>query len=220
MEKVDIKEIFTSIQGEGPYIGQKHVFVRFCDCNLNCKFCDTDFSKKGSKKYTKEELFDVLSAINADVVSFTGGEPLLNADFLLKFLKEFKAKLNKKIYLETNGTLYKELKKVINYVDTVSADIKLKSATGQDSRFCDNEKFLKIASEKDFFIKIVFDKNIKQEEILSSLKLAKKYNALVVLQPKMPQDEDLNTEELFEEFYAVYKNVRLIPQMHKFLNLL
>ena len=40
---VNIKEIFSSIQGEGPYVGEKHVFVRFCKCNLACKYCDTDF---------------------------------------------------------------------------------------------------------------------------------------------------------------------------------
>ena len=41
---VKIKEIFTSIQGEGTYVGEKQTFVRFCKCNLACKYCDTDFS--------------------------------------------------------------------------------------------------------------------------------------------------------------------------------
>ena len=40
-----IKEIFPSIQGEGLLAGQRHVFLRFCDCNLTCDYCDTDFSR-------------------------------------------------------------------------------------------------------------------------------------------------------------------------------
>ena len=39
----NIKEIFLSIQGEGPYIGYRQVFIRFCGCNLDCQYCDTDF---------------------------------------------------------------------------------------------------------------------------------------------------------------------------------
>ena len=46
-----IREIFTSIQGEGPYMGEKHAFVRFCRCNLNCEFCDTDFDIKKADEY-------------------------------------------------------------------------------------------------------------------------------------------------------------------------
>ena len=35
-----ITEIFCSIQGEGLYLGQKQIFVRFAHCNLDCDYCD------------------------------------------------------------------------------------------------------------------------------------------------------------------------------------
>lgn len=215
----NIKEIFTSIQGEGPYVGQKHIFVRFCRCNLNCKYCDTDFDIKNSKKYSPFALFDLLKNIDADTISFTGGEPLMELEFLEEFLKEYKNKLNKKIYLETNGVLYKNLEKIIDFIDIISMDIKLKSASGMEN-FEENEKFLDIASKKEVFIKIVFDKNIKDEEIIKTTSIIKKYNSLIILQPKMPMDKDTDIEKIFNKFYKHYKNIRLIPQVHKFLNLL
>ncbi len=215
----NIKEIFTSIQGEGPYIGQKHIFVRFCRCNLNCKYCDTDFDIKNSKKYSPFALFDLLKNIDADTISFTGGEPLMEVEFLKEFLKEYKNKLNKKIYLETNGVLYKNLEKIIDFIDIISMDIKLKSASGMEN-FNENKKFLDIASKKEVFIKIVFDKNVKDEEIIKTTSIIKKYNSLIILQPKMPMDKDMDIEKIFNKFYKHYKNIRLIPQVHKFLNLL
>jgi len=215
-----IKEIFTSIQGEGPYIGQKHIFVRFCKCNLNCAFCDTDFNIENALGYSIDELFDKLNKINCEVISFTGGEPLVDVEFLETFLKKYKTKLNKKIYLETNGTMVEQLAKIIDLVDVVSMDIKLESATKQVNQFKVNEEFLKIATKKEAFIKVVFDKNITQEEIDYCATLAKKYDILLVLQPKMPMDKDLNIENIFEKFYKKYESVRLIPQVHKFLNVM
>ena len=212
-----IKEIFTSIQGEGPYIGQKHVFVRFSRCNLNCKFCDTDFSSN-LKEYSVDELYNYLKNIDCEVISFTGGEPLVEVNFLEEFLKKYYKKLNKKIYLETNGTLYKELGKIIDYVDIVAADIKLKSATNQPNRFLDNDKFLKIASQKEAFIKVVFNSKITEDEIKDTIKIAKKYNLEVILQPEMPIKNN-NLVEVFNIFYSKYKKIRLIPQVHKFLNI-
>lgn len=215
----NIKEIFTSIQGEGPYVGQKHIFVRFCRCNLNCKYCDTDFDIKNSKKYSPFALFDLLKNNDTDTISFTGGEPLMELEFLKEFLKEYKNKLNKKIYLETNGVLYKNLEKIIDFIDIISMDIKLKSASDMEN-FNENEKFLDIASKKEVFIKIVFDKNIKDEEIIKTTSIAKKHDSLIILQPKMPMDKDTDIEKIFNKFYKHYKNIRLIPQVHKFLNLL
>ena len=220
VKKVKIKEIFTSIQGEGPYVGEKQIFVRFCKCNLVCKFCDTDFSFENANEYDEIELFNLLLNKKADTISFTGGEPLVEVDFLLSFLEKYKDKLNKKIYLETNGTLPCELSKIIDFVDVVSMDIKLKSATDEKNRFDDNEKFLEIANKKEAFIKDVIDNNISDDEIISCINLAKKNNNLIILQPKMPMSEKLNIEEIFDKFYKNYKNIRLIPQVHKFLNLL
>ena len=57
--KAKIKEIFTSIQGEGPFIGHKQLFVRFCGCNLSCKYCDTDYRTVDSKEYTIDELVGI-----------------------------------------------------------------------------------------------------------------------------------------------------------------
>lgn len=215
-----IKEIFTSIQGEGPYIGQKHIFVRFCKCNLNCAFCDTDFNIESALGYSIDELYEKLNKIDCEITSFTGGEPLIDVDFLKLFLEKYKSKLNKKIYLETNGTMINELTKIIDLIDIVSMDIKLKSATNQPNKFEINEEFIKIARKKETFIKVVFDSNIEKNEIDYCCALAKKYNLLLVLQPKMPMDKNLNIENIFEIFYKNYKNIRLIPQVHKFLNVL
>ena len=214
-----IREIFTSLQGEGLYIGQKQIFVRFCKCNLVCDYCDTDFMSKDAKRYSCEQLYNELKKNPCEVLSFTGGEPLLDVEFLKEFLTNYKEKLNKKIYLETNGILCEELAQIIDFVDVVAMDIKIETATGQKSRLFHNEKFLEIASKKEVFIKVVFDKNILQFEANNCIEIAKKYNTPIILQPKMPLDIGIDLIRIYDLFYQNYKNVRLIPQTHKFLNL-
>src|SRR3989339_2270889 len=39
--KAPISEVFSSYQGEGIFVGQPQVFIRFCGCNLRCGYCDT-----------------------------------------------------------------------------------------------------------------------------------------------------------------------------------
>ena len=38
-----INDIFYTIQGEGSFAGTPAIFIRLSDCNLACKFCDTEF---------------------------------------------------------------------------------------------------------------------------------------------------------------------------------
>ena len=218
--KVLIKEIFQSIQGEGIYVGVNQLFIRFSKCNLNCKYCDTDF-KTDLREYGAEELAKIVNDYkNIHSVSLTGGEPLLDCDFLIEFLPL----VNKKIYLETNGVLYENLKRVINYIDIISMDIKLPSCTFGMDYFNEHEKFIQVSEGKEIFLKVVFDENITDEEIEKCCEIANKYNLPLILQPKMNGEIlELKSDFINEIFYKFVKkcqNTRLIAQMHKFLNII
>lgn len=221
--KTKVIEIFSSIQGEGPYVGAKQLFIRFSGCNLKCNYCDTEFINAQFEVSSKEllqkvEEFD-LKQIHS--ISLTGGEPLLSVDFL----KEFLPLLNKPVYLETNATLSSKLSEIIDFIDIISADIKLESSSGMDV-IAKHDEFFDVAKKhnKEIFAKIVFDENIKEEEILKCVNLAKKYNILLVLQPKTVEDkigvETKKIEEIFDKFLDQYPNTRLIPQVHKFLEVI
>ncbi len=213
MKIAKIKEIFESIQGEGLNVGEYQLFIRFSGCNLNCCYCDTDHAEGAD--YDTKTLADIIEKSKADVVSFTGGEPLIWVDFLHELLSSYD--LGKKIYLETNGTMYEEMEKIKNFVDFVAMDIKIKSATGEKDRFEDNEKFLNNSPKEKTFVKVVFDKNITGDEINSIIELSEGFP--LILQPKMPMNMDLDFEKVFLEFHSKHKNTRLIPQVHKFLNI-
>ncbi len=218
--KVVIKEIFESIQGEGPYIGVNQLFIRFSKCNLACNYCDTDFSSN-LKEYSLDELInEVNNHKNIHSISLTGGEPLTESKFLNEFLK----KVNKKIYLETNGTLYKNLEEIIDYVDIISMDIKLPSSSGLDY-FESHKKFIDISvkNKKEIFLKVVFNEKITEEEIISTINLAKENNLLIILQPQTENNKIITSSEMlyniFSKYINLYKNIRLIPQVHKFMEL-
>lgn len=219
-----VKEIFTSIQGEGPYVGYKQLFIRFCKCNLTCNFCDTDFlADEKTKNYTPEELLSTIKQLNLTnihSISLTGGEPLLETAFLNKFL----LLVNQKIYLETNGTLPEKLLEIIDLVDIISMDIKLQSATSGPDFFEKHKRFIKIAeaNDKEIFAKAVFDETISDEEIDKIVNIVKDYNIELILQPLMvgntmkmaPQ----KLVEIFDKFVEKYPKTRIIPQSHKFIN--
>lgn len=213
-----IREIFTSIQGEGPFVGYKQLFVRFAKCNLNCKYCDTDFDINNSKEYMPAELAKICEE-NKDChsISLTGGEPLLEIDFL----KEFLPICPLDIYLETNGILWENLSKIIEYVSYVSADIKLPSATGQKAKWDEHDKFFKIAQQKNLFAKVVFDSSINDIEIFNIMKLCKKYDIELILQPMMienkPSVSPKFISEILNKCLKFYPKVRVIPQTHKFI---
>lgn len=220
--EVKIKEIFESIQGEGPFVGTKQLFIRFCGCNLNCDYCDTNFDAKDAVSYTAESL---VKKIQNDYdlkifhsVSLTGGEPLLHAQFINEFV-HFLPDI--RIYLETNATLTDELLMVKDNIDTISADIKLPSSTGKNT-FDRHDKFLANCDGIFTFAKIVFDKNITDEEIKICANLGKKHDIELILQPKMNGDkmsvDNVFCQNILNKFLNIYTNTRLIPQVHKFLN--
>lgn len=217
--KALIKEIFQSIQGEGLYTGVNQLFIRFSRCNLNCSYCDTDF-KTNLKEYTPQELAEITAEYkNIHSVSLTGGEPLMETDFL----KEFLPLCTHKIYLETNGVLYENLKQLLNFIDIISMDIKLPSCTKNRDLFYEHEEFIKAAEGKELFAKIVFGSGILESEIKKCAELGRKYSIPLVLQPEMkgnkPEPDFEFIRKIFYNFIELYPDVRLIGQNHKFLNL-
>lgn len=223
---VKIKEIFTSIQGEGPYVGYKQLFIRLCGCNLSCAYCDTDFNVNDSKEYTIQELIDICGK-NSDChsVSITGGEPLLDTDFIKELGDNLSCfNLPLPIYLETNGTLADKLEEVIDYVTYISADIKLPSATGLDPLWKEHEEFFKVGKQKELFAKVVFDEKINDFEIHKITHLCKKYDVELILQPMM-KGKCISTnsdfmQDILDKCLNVHYRTRLIPQVHKFIDVI
>ena len=221
---VRIKEIFESIQGEGPYIGYKQIFVRFCNCNLKCNYCDTEFSSdEYYEEFNAAELADYIKKLDIKSVhsiSLTGGEPLLAVDFLKEFLP-LAGKL--RIYLETNATLADKLAEIIEFVDIIAADIKLESASGIKDSYKFHDKFFEIGKQKECFAKIVFNTRITEEEITECCLLAQKHNIEIILQPEM--DTEGHTVpadfafEILNKFLKQYSKTRLIFQMHKLMKI-
>jgi organic radical activating enzyme len=221
--KARISEIFYSIQGEGIYVGFPQVFVRFSGCNLeNCRFCDTPGS--GYREMGIQELMSAILSMNKNFhsISLTGGEPLLQVNFLEKFLGVFNA--NHRIYLETNGTLPDNLERVISEVDIIAMDIKLPSATGLPPYWEEHRRFLLIAWEKMVFVKTVITKNTDDKDFQQALEL------ILSVDPNIPLVLQPATEELDEELFQKLLNyqqeaskslfdVRIIPQVQRLISI-
>ena len=78
-DQISIVEKYISIQGETTFAGRPAHFIRLGGCNLNCKYCDTKFSKetKNFKKISICELASEVVASQIKIAVITGGEPLL-----------------------------------------------------------------------------------------------------------------------------------------------
>ena len=228
--KARVIEVFSSIQGEGVYVGLPHLFVRFWNCNLACHYCDTDY-RGPYREYTAKELSDeVRSHFQKDIpfhaVSLTGGEPLLWWQFLKGWLPNLKA-WGQRTYLETNGTLPDALCKVLPWIDIIAMDIKPPTATADRSVWAEHEIFLRmgVQAQRDLFVKIVVTSQTEESELEKAFDLVAQVDPQipVVLQPVTPWGsvrEGPSQEQLSQwqdQAAQRLKDVRVIPQIHRIL---
>ncbi len=246
MTDADLIEIFSSIQGEGPVIGYRQLFIRFARCNLACHYCDTPFktvpqcqveTAPGSERFTAWQNPVSAQQIEALVkdwttqqpglhhsLSLTGGEPLLHQEALSDWLPKLRRYLP--IYLETNGTLTEQLSAMLPLIDVISMDIKLPSMSGQGDLWPQHRDFLQIAKQKQCFVKVVIDKLTPLEEVLQAAKLVAETAPEIdfILQPYTgPNGIDISTQLLLHTQQAVaalHPKTRVIPQTHNFLGIL
>lgn len=237
----NVVEVFSSIQGEGQYVGYRQVFVRFSGCNLTCEFCDTPESRNaveaglievtaGQRDFKRIpnpiSIIELAEHINQLLlfphhsVSLTGGEPLCQTEVI----KELVPLIQGEIHLETNGTLPEELAMVLPYIDVVSMDIKLPSASGQEL-WQQHKEFLSLANARSVFVKIVVTNKTSTEEFQQALELIASVNPKIplIIQPVTPiYDCEGVTPDLVlawqEQALTLLGDVRVIPQTHKFMN--
>ncbi len=94
-----IKEVFHTLQGEGPYQGFPASFIRLGGCNLQCTWCDTDYTKDLSARFVDDLIEEVKQN---DLIIITGGEPF--AQNITPLVTGLLAHEHL-VQIETNGTL-------------------------------------------------------------------------------------------------------------------
>lgn len=210
-------------------------------CKLRCKFCHNPemFTKK-ENNYTPEELVKKIIRNkpyfkNGGGVTFSGGEPLLQSEFIIKCSKLLK-KENINIALDTAGVGNGDYKEILKYIDIILLDIKhtdkegYKKITGREMNeinnfikqlndsnkkvwirqvivpdITDNEKY--INSLVEYLKKI---KNIEKIDFLPYHKLGReKYIKLGIPYPyenKKEMDKE-KCKELYKLFLKKYKKI-------------
>lgn len=238
-------ECFSSIQGEGVLVGLRQAFLRLSGCNLDCSFCDTPGMTQAPEGCLCEltpgrrDFFTVANPVGCDrvvslieswtlglpgihhSVSVTGGEPLLHGAYLLELLPELGRLLP--IHLETNGTLPEALDPLVPHLAYIGMDIKLPSASGCRELWREHQAFLELASQKSVYVKVVVDQSTEDWEIERSCALIAAVDPAIplILQPMTLPDGAISLSPLrtleFQEMACALREVRVIPQTHKFM---
>ena len=239
--RANVSEVFSSIQGEGVYVGRRQVFVRFYGCNLKCRYCDTPRTRAAdgrcgietepgtgrfvafeipidAEKLTESVTFLAKQARHHSII-LTGGEPLLHADFLRHWLPALLG--GPGIHLETNGTLPDALEKIIDLVNVTAMDIKLPSATGMTPQWDQHISFLRVAASREVFVKVVFSEDTPDAELDEVARIVSSVSPppAVVLQPVTgagapPPGRILSSHAFLSNRLP---NVLVIPQTHKII---
>jgi len=237
---INVVEVFSSIQGEGQCVGYRQVFLRLAGCNLKCAYCDTPDSRKlvaegHIEKTAGKREFEIISnpisiatlsgyvnnllILPHHSVSLTGGEPLCQAEAIATLAPL----INGRIYLETNGTLPSALSIVLPHIDIISMDIKLPSVTGQDL-WQEHKEFLCLANTRRVFVKLVVTNKTSTEEFQRAIDLiaAVNHDIPFIIQPVTPIND---CEGVTPDMVLIWqaqaltrlRDVRVIPQTHKFM---
>ena len=166
---INIQEIFTSIDGE---VNHQHqgcftCFIRFSECNLRCKYCDTEraWTLDNSIEMFPPDILAQVEKSGCDKVTITGGEPLYQSDGLKELVHLFLWNTHLSISIETNGS-FSIFDHLISGRLTWVADYKLPSS-GMMDKMMSLDNFAKL-SYFDFIKFVIMDR--KDYEVAKEIK--------------------------------------------------
>ncbi len=202
--KIQINEIYKSIQGESSYSGIPCIFIRFTYCNLRCSYCDTEYAFYEGKDMTIEEILEKVESLDCNLVEITGGEPLLQ-DGCIELIKNLE-KRDHTVLLETGGAL--PINKVSSKTHII-LDIKCPSSKMDDKNYWKNIKELKKTDEVKFVIGDKADYNWSKK-IITKYDLTKKCSILM-----SPVYDKIKPRKIVEWILKDNLEVRFQLQIHK-----
>lgn len=229
-DRARLSEVFSSLQGEGPHAGERHLFVRFEECHIHCRYCD-ELGKPGTEKQLHELVTEIESLERSEgphrFISYTGGEPLIYLKFLKPLMQAMRDR-GMKNYLETDGILWPALEQVVDLCDCIAMDMKPPSVTGEKNFEAEHERFLQIARRKETYVKFVLSREIAIPEFERLIGIVARTapEVPVVLQPLSGEcegHEDAALMKLLGELQTLalrqLKDVRIIPRLHRILKI-
>lgn len=223
------------MEGEGILYGTKTLFVRLAGCPFTCFYCDTKESLPldSGKEYDIQEASRLIESNLQNQtykVNFTGGDPLLQHEAVAELAKFVQSK---KIptYLESSCFDSDKFNHVLPFIDIIKIEFKTKDSDFVDSkhyeRLIDNAiNCLKssVLTKKITYIKIVVSSKTELNDFTNLMK--KIFNSVsknqidgFIIQPTFgiaePSLELLL--KLYDVVYPYYKEVKVVPQLHKFI---
>ncbi|WP_297282046.1 radical SAM protein [uncultured Anaerococcus sp.] len=207
-KKLDINEIFYSIDGEGITAGQLAIFIRLNGCNLRCSYCDTAYALETKENYIDfNQIFKLISGYPCKNITITGGEPLYQ-DGTIDFIKELTSK-GYRVNIETNGSI--SINRLTNIDNTiVTLDIKTYSSDMEKSNLYENLDYLRECDVSKF---VVGDK----DDLDFTYKVVNQYKPKgnIFLSPVYGSIEPADIVNYMKS--KDNEKVRLQLQMHKYI---
>lgn len=208
---LDIVNIWHTIQGEGPDIGQPAVFIRLAGCNLLCPLCDTDYTF-GRRRLTLDHIMTEVKKYDARLVVLTGGEPLRQP--IEPLLWEL---LGRGYFaqIETNGTFYRPA--IPDAVRIVCSPKTGMIAPGLEERLAGLKYTVRVGEvdEVDGLPTTILGRLIRPARPQPYL-----FKGEIFIQPVDEKDDVLNKLNMAEAVRICLKyNYRLCLQVHKIAGL-
>ncbi|MBU1109097.1 MAG: hypothetical protein KKB51_20640 [Candidatus Riflebacteria bacterium] len=232
--RADICEVFSSIQGEGLYVGTMQLFIRLGigEAVENSFWVRTfpgtrNFREKNP--ITARKLFADLNKhfpLNQFFcISLIGGEPLRQIDFLEAFLPRLRRE-GIMLFAETSAPSARDFARLVPLVDLLCLELTIprkEHTNGKELKRL--TAVLELTSPDTTYLRLTVDAHENPQILLSQLNKLPVSKYTLVLQPRMVglshiSDWDTGTIlEWINLFAPLFAQIRWIPRVHKLLRI-